>query len=239
MLVQEERNNNSLSCWEQRTNSKKSVDALRHYSCCYCAKEMIHVLIATRVKEKRSSSEKDSVVVVKELLNNQAKWRGEKTFPYKMMCTELKDMLIFMFYQSPYISQLIICHCGVVWSEDKKGQDQISESTLNKVSLPANSRGNQMFIEACCRRNLYQISKPKCSSVKTTHDQHQLLTNCPVHFAFTRLTGHKQQAPNLFWHCWHATLMCHFALPGSTSQSQHIAGSWQEWQRSLSGQWSR
>lgn len=39
---------------------------------------MIHVLIATRVKEKCSSSEKDSVVVGKELLNNQAKWRGGK-----------------------------------------------------------------------------------------------------------------------------------------------------------------
>lgn len=96
------------------------MDALRHYSCCYCAKEMIHVLIATRVKEKRSSSEKDSVVVVKELLNNQAKWRGGKTLPYKMMCTELKDMLIFILYRSPYVSQLIICHCGMDGVKTKK-----------------------------------------------------------------------------------------------------------------------
>lgn len=58
---------------------------------------MIHVLIATRVKEK-CSSEKDSVVVVKELLNNQAKLRGEQTFPSKIMCTKLKDMLIFILY---------------------------------------------------------------------------------------------------------------------------------------------
>lgn len=114
----------------------------------------------------------------------------------------------------------------MAWSEDKKGQDQISESTLNKVNLPANSCGKQMFIEACYRRNLYQILKLKCSSVKTIHtnDQYQLLTNCPVHFAFTWLTGHKQQAPNLFWHCCHARLMCHFALTGCTSQSQHIPG---------------
>lgn len=127
------------------------------------------------------------------------------------------------------------------WSEDKKGQDQISESTLNKVNLPANSCSNQTFIEACYRRNLYQIFKPKCSSVKTTHtnDQYQLLTNCPTHSSFTWLTGHKQWAPNLFWHCCHAVLMCHFALTGCTSQSQHITGSWQGWQRSWSGPWSR
>lgn len=73
------------------------MDALKHYSCCYCAKEMIHVLIATRVKEKCSSSEKDSVVVGKELLNNQAKWRGGKTLPYKIMCTKLKDTLSFFY----------------------------------------------------------------------------------------------------------------------------------------------
>lgn len=74
---------------------------------------MIHVLIATRVKEKCSSSEKASVVMVKELLNNQAKWRGEKTLPYEIMCTKLKDMLIFILYRSSYVSQLIICHWSV------------------------------------------------------------------------------------------------------------------------------
>lgn len=89
------------------------MDALKHYSCCYCAKEMIHVLIATRVKEKCSSSEKASVVMVKELLNNQAKWRGEKTLPYEIMCTKLKDMLIFILYRSSYVSQFIICHWSV------------------------------------------------------------------------------------------------------------------------------
>jgi len=123
------------------------VEALKHYSCCYCAKEMIHVLIATRVKEKCSSSEKDSVVVVKELLNNQAKWRGEKTLCYKIMCTKLKAMLIFILYRSSYISQLIICHCCMVLSEDKKGQHKISESTLNKVCLPANSCSNSLLQE--------------------------------------------------------------------------------------------
>lgn len=166
MLVQEERNNNSLSCWEQRTNSKKSVDALKHYSCCYCAKEMIHVLIATRVKEKRSSSEKDSVVVVKELLNNQAKWRGEKTLSYKTTCTELKDMLIFILHRSPYVSLLIICHCGVVRSEDKKGQHQISESTLNKVNLPAKSCGHRMLSRLATGGICIRYSNPNAPQSK-------------------------------------------------------------------------
>ena len=53
VLVQEERNNNSLSCWEQRTNSEKSGSAPKCYTCCHCAKEMIHVLIVTRVKKKK------------------------------------------------------------------------------------------------------------------------------------------------------------------------------------------
>lgn len=89
------------------------MDVLKHYSCCYCAKEMIHVLIATRVKEKCTSSEKASVVMVKELLNNQAKWRREKTLPYEITSTKLKDMLIFILYRSSYVSQLIICHCFI------------------------------------------------------------------------------------------------------------------------------
>lgn len=70
VLVQEERNNNSLSCWEQRTNSEKSGSAPKCYTCCHRAKEMIHVLIATRVNKKKSGgsgSEKDSVAMVKNL----------------------------------------------------------------------------------------------------------------------------------------------------------------------------
>lgn len=71
-----------------------------------------------------------------------------------------------------------------------------------------------MFTEACYRRNLHHIFKLKCSSVKIIHtkDYYQLFTNCPIHFAFTWLTGHKQQAPNLPWRCCHAMLVCHFAL---------------------------
>lgn len=66
-----------------------------------------------------------------------------------------------------------------------------------------------MFREACYRRNLCRILRTKCSSVKTIHtnDYYQLFANCPVHFAFTWLTGHKQQAPNPSWHGCHSMLM--------------------------------
>lgn len=156
-------------------------------------------------------------------------------------------MFIFTLYRSSYVSQLIICHGCMILSKDKKEQRQISERTLNKVNLPANICGNWMFIEACSggaggiRRNLYHAFKPKCSSARTIHtnDYYQLFTSCPKHFAFTWLTRHKQKAPNLFWHCCHAMLMCHFTLAACISQSQHIAGNWQEWQRSWSGPWSR
>lgn len=43
-----------------------------------------------------------------------------KTLPYKMICTELKDMLIFILYRSPYVSQLIICHSGMDGVKTKK-----------------------------------------------------------------------------------------------------------------------
>lgn len=80
VLVQEERNNNSLSCWEQRTNSEKSGSAPKCYTCCHCAKEMIHVLIVTRVKKKKEGSEKDSVAMGKNLFKNQSKGRKNSLF---------------------------------------------------------------------------------------------------------------------------------------------------------------
>lgn len=65
------------------------------------------------------------------------------------------------------------------------------------------------MVTACYSSNLCRICRTKCSSVKTIHtnDHYQLFTNCPVHFAFARLTGHKQQAPYLSWHGCHAMLM--------------------------------
>lgn len=57
--------------FESKEQTEKSGSAPKCYTCCHCAKEMIHVLIATRVKKKEKkkskSSEKDSVAMVKNL----------------------------------------------------------------------------------------------------------------------------------------------------------------------------